>query len=189
MLTPAASIGPNEHLIVGYNTMLDATTNPGASLTNVAGVTDWYSLDPLLSAAYARHYARVVTDGTPGVLDFQDAHTALVGVALPLTITKQVSVVGNGPAIAGATLEYLVTVRNPGSVTQPGVYITDNLDENAPAYLLYVDQSALLNGTNTGISVAGSVITANYTAISRRAKRSSCASRRASIRTSRSART
>ncbi len=162
MLTPAASIGPNEHLIVGYNTMLDATTNPGASLTNVAGTTDWYSLDPLVSASYARHYARVVTDGTPGVLDFQDAHTALVGVALPLTITKQVSVVGNGPAIAGATLDYLVTVRNPGSIAQPGVYITDNLDENAPAYLLYVDQSALLNGTNTGVSVAGSVITATY---------------------------
>ncbi len=161
-LTPAASIGPNEHLIVGYNTLLDATTNPGASLTNVAGTTDWYSIDPSVSASTARHYARIVTDGTPGVLDFQDAHTTLVGVALPLTITKQVSVVGNGPAIAGATLEYLVTVRNPGSIAQPGVYITDDLDENAPAYLLYVDQSALLNGTNTGVSIAGSVITANY---------------------------
>ena len=115
-----------------------------------------------MSASTARHYARVVTDGSPGVLDFQDAHTTLVGVALPLTITKQVSVVGNGPAIAGATLDYLVTVRNPGSIAQPGVYITDDLDENAPAYLLYVDQSALLNGTNTGVSIAGSVITANY---------------------------
>ena len=161
-LTPAASIGPNEHLIVGYNTLLDATTSAGASLTNVAGTTDWYSLDPSVSASTARHYARIVTDGTPGVVDFQDAHTTLVGVALPLTITKQVSVVGNGPAIAGATLEYVVTVRNPGSIAQPGVYITDDLDENAPAYLLYVDQSALLNGTNTGISIAGTVITANY---------------------------
>jgi uncharacterized repeat protein (TIGR01451 family)/fimbrial isopeptide formation D2 family protein len=165
MLTPTASIGPNEHLMVGYNALLDATTQPGASLTNVAGSTDWYSVDPSTLAAYARHYARVVTDGTPGVLDFQDAHTTLVGTALPLTITKQVSVVGNGPAIAGATLDYVVTVRNPGSVTQPGVYITDNLDENAPAYLLYVDQSALLNGSTTGISIAGPVITANYGAL------------------------
>src|SRR5262249_44265021 len=165
MLTPTASIGPNEHLMVGYNALLDATTQPGASLTNVAGTTDWYSVDPVTSAAYARHYARVVTDGTPGVLDFQDAHTTLIGTALPLTITKQVSVVGNGPALAGSTLDYVVTVRNPGSVTQPGVYITDNLDENAPAYLLYVDQSALLNGSTTGISIAGPVITANYGAL------------------------
>jgi uncharacterized repeat protein (TIGR01451 family) len=162
LLTPAASIGPNEHLIVGYNTLLDATTQQGASLTNVAGATDWYSIDTSASASAARHYARTVTDGTPGALDFQDAHTTLVGVALPLTITKQVSVVGNGPAIAGATLDYLVTVHNPGSVTQPGVYITDDLDENAPAYLLYVDQSALLNGSNTGVSIAGTVITAIY---------------------------
>ncbi len=71
----------------------------------------------------------MVTDGTPGVLDHQDAFSTN-GQAL--TITKQVSVVGGGPAIAGATLDYLVTVRNDASVPATGVYVTDDLDETLP---------------------------------------------------------
>ena len=42
---------------------------------------------------------------------------------------------------------------------------TDNLDETLPGQLLYVDQSALLGGTTAGISVAGTVITANYSSV------------------------
>ena len=159
MLTAAASVGPNQHLIVSYATLLDANSQLDTILTNVAGVTDWYSFDPSTPGDQGRHYARVVTDGTPGVLDHQDVFSTN-GQAL--TITKQVSVVGGGPAIAGATLEYLVTVRNDAMVPATGVYVTDDLDETLAGQLLYVDQSALLNGTANGIGVAGPVITANY---------------------------
>ena len=162
MLTSAASVGPNQRLIVSYATLLDATSQLDAILTNVAGVTDWYGFDTSTPGDQGRHYARVVTDGTPGVLDHQDAFSTN-GQAL--TITKQVSVVGGGAAIAGATLEYLVTVRNDAMVPATGVYVMDDLDEALPGQLLYVDQSALLNGTANGISVAGPVITANYSSV------------------------
>ena len=43
MLTPAAAIGPDERLIVTYRTQLDADTQDGATLTNVAGATQWFN--------------------------------------------------------------------------------------------------------------------------------------------------
>jgi hypothetical protein len=45
MLTPAGVIGPGERLIVTYRTQLDADSQDGATLTNVAGVTQWFNGD------------------------------------------------------------------------------------------------------------------------------------------------
>ena len=85
-----------------------------------------------------------------------------MGDAQALTIVKEVSVVDGGAAIAGATLEYVVTVQNVGAV--PALYVTirDDLNETNPDYLMYVDQSATLNGLSTGVSFADPVITADY---------------------------
>src|SRR5216684_2210542 len=43
MLSAAAVIGPTQRLIVTYQTQLDANTQNGATLTNVAGTTLWYN--------------------------------------------------------------------------------------------------------------------------------------------------
>src|SRR5215813_13383926 len=91
MLTPAGTIGPNQQLIITYRTQLDAGSQAGTQLTNVAGAIQWFNADPSVTTRTAS--TRTLTDGTPGVLDFQDAHTVTV-VVNPLTITKQVSVVG-----------------------------------------------------------------------------------------------
>src|SRR2546429_6256627 len=51
-----------------------------------------------------------------------------VTVVIPaVTITKQVTVVGGGPAVPGATLDYLVHVTNTSANPVNPVVITDNL--------------------------------------------------------------
>src|SRR5258708_39081340 len=104
MLSAAAVIGPPQRLIVPYQTQLDANTQNGATLTNVAGTTLWYNGPS--SDTGRQSYTCTLTNGTPGVLDCQDAHT-VTAVIPALTITKQVAVVGGGLAVPGAPLDYL----------------------------------------------------------------------------------
>ena len=161
MLSAAAVIGPTQRLIVTYQTQLDANSQNGATLTNVAGTTLWYNGPS--SAAGRQIYTCTLTNGTPGVLDCQDAHT--VTVAIPaVTITKQVTVVGGGAAVPGATLDYLVHVTNTSANPVNPVVITDNLNAAGAGALTYVGGTATMNSSPNGVSVAGNVITANYSA-------------------------
>src|SRR5947209_11348515 len=161
MLSAAAVIGPTPRLIVTYQTQLDANTQNGATLTNVAGTTLWYNGPS--SATGRQSYTCTLTNGTPGVLDCQDAHT--VTVVIPaLTITKQVAVVGGGLAVPGATLDYLVHVTNTSANPVNPVVTTDNLNAAAAGALTYVAGSATMNGSPNGVRGVGNVITANYSA-------------------------
>ena len=45
MLTAAGRIGPNERLIIRYRTQLDANTQNGVTLTNIAGAIQWFNGD------------------------------------------------------------------------------------------------------------------------------------------------
>src|SRR5499425_3101583 len=161
MLSAAAVIGPTQRLIVTYQTQLDANTQNGATLTNVAGTTLWYNGPS--SDTGRQSYTCTLTNGTPGVLDCQDAHT--VTVVIPaLTITKQVTAVGGGTVVAGGQLDYLVHVTNTSANPVNPVVITDNLNAAGAGALTYVAGSATMNGSPNGVSVAGNIITANYSA-------------------------
>src|SRR5438309_2599331 len=161
MLSAAAVIGPTQRLIVTYQTQLDANTQNGATLTNVAGTTLWYN-GPSNDTG-RQSYTCTLTNGTPGVLDCQDAHT--VTVVIPaVTITKQATVVGGGLAVPGATLDYLVHVTNTSANPVNPVLITDNLNAAGAGALTYAAGSATMNGSPNSVSVAGNVITANYSA-------------------------
>src|SRR5262249_10066041 len=70
MLTAAATIGQNQRLIINYRTQLDASSQNGATLTNVAGATQWFDGDP--TNPNRQSFTRTLTDGTPGLVDFQD---------------------------------------------------------------------------------------------------------------------
>src|SRR6516225_699397 len=161
MLSAAAVIGPTQRLIVTYQTQLDANTQNGATLTNVAGTTLWYNGPS--SDTGRQSYTCTLTNGTPGVLDCQDAHT-VTAVIPAVTITKQVTVVGGGAVVPGATLDYLVHVTNVSTNPAPSVVITDNLNAAGAGALTYVAGTATMNGSPNGVSVAGNVITANYSA-------------------------
>jgi uncharacterized repeat protein (TIGR01451 family) len=161
MLSAAAVIGPTQRLIVSYQTQLDANTQTGAMLTNVAGATQWY--DRPSTTPGRQTYTCTLTNGTPGLADCQDAHTVTAAISA-VTITKQVTVVGGGPPVAGAALDYLVHVTNTSAKPANPVVITDNLNAAGPGALTYVNGTATMNGSPNGVSVAGNVITANYSA-------------------------
>jgi len=330
MLTAAATIGPNQHLILRYRTQLDTNTQNGATLTNIAGAIQWFNADS--SNPSRKTYTGPLTDGTPSILDNQDAHTVTaalssgyvfdkivadltsgvnpattaapgdklrytlrfrttnqalsnfsifddmdalnapadfapgtlalvtvpsgadisatsstggtkgsgvidirnlslpvnsevliqfditlkpaiangtvvtnqatlrlangttfawsndpnvnatadptipngeaptrvtiaVGAAQQVSISNQVTVVGGGPAVPGAQLEYLLHVVNNGAVPATNVVITDDLNGSQPGQLAYVNLSATMNGLAAGVSFAGSTITVNYAAV------------------------
>ncbi len=162
MLTSAAAIGENQRLIINYQTRLDANSQIGATLTNVAGAIQWFDADP--SIPTRQSFTRTLTDGTPGVLDFQDAHTVTV-VAPALAITKQVSVVGGGAAQPGGQLDYVVHVTNASTNPATPVVITDDISSAGAGRLTFVNPAATMNGSTAGVSIVGSVLTANYSAV------------------------
>ena len=132
---PAARIGPSQHLVVTYQAPLDADTDPGAdgvALTNVAGAIRWFSGDSSLAGRRAfGGGAGGLTDGTPGVTDFQDSETvttALSGYYFQKTVENRTS--GQSPATtaaAGDTLRYRLRLFN---ITEQidGIAISDTLD-------------------------------------------------------------
>src|SRR6266700_2891594 len=79
MLTAAGRIGPNERLIIRYRTQLDADTQNGVTLTNVAGAIQWFNGDS--SNVNRKSSTRSLTNGTPGIQDHEDAHTVTVALS------------------------------------------------------------------------------------------------------------
>ncbi|HEY6927948.1 MAG TPA: SdrD B-like domain-containing protein, partial [Steroidobacteraceae bacterium] len=117
------------------------------------------------SVSTRQAFNRTLTDGTPGILDFQDAHTVTV-VNTTITITKQVSVVGGGAAVPGGQLDYLVHVTNASTNPATSVVITDDLSTAGAGRLTFVNPpAATMNGATTGVSIAGSLLTANYSTV------------------------
>jgi uncharacterized repeat protein (TIGR01451 family) len=114
MLTPAGVIGPNERLIVRYRTQLDADTQNGVALTNVAGATRWFNGDN--SNPDRQPYTRTLTDGTPAIADHEDPHTvtvALAGYFFEKSVADLTS--GANPAATAApgdTLRYTLRFRS-----------------------------------------------------------------------------
>src|SRR5437870_3708705 len=101
MLTAAGTIGPNQRLILHYQTQLDANSQNGVTLTNVAGTIQWFNDDS--SVAGRKTYTGALTNGTPGVLDNQDAFTvtvALTGYEFDKTVANLTS--GANPATTAA---------------------------------------------------------------------------------------
>ncbi|HTG82900.1 MAG TPA: SdrD B-like domain-containing protein, partial [Geobacteraceae bacterium] len=138
MRSSAAAIPPTDRLIVTYSAALDPSTAGGITLTNVAGATQWLSADPAVTApGNIQTVTGVLTNGTPGVLDNQDAFTVTTQ-APSLTFTKTVQNVTTGQSGAtakpGDTLQYTLTIRNVGSLGASNFTLTDDLDKlNATA--------------------------------------------------------
>src|SRR5262249_18637590 len=69
-----------------------------------------------------------------------------------------------GAAVPGGQLDYLVHVTNNSATPVNPTAITDNLNAAGAGALTYVAGTATMNGSPNGVSVAGNVITANYSA-------------------------
>jgi uncharacterized repeat protein (TIGR01451 family) len=137
LLSAAGGLAPDHRLIVNYDVTLDPDTEDAVLLTNVAGATQWFSGDPGIPNAAPRTYTQVLTDGTVGTLDHEDAHT--INTEAPvLSFNKTVINVTTGQdpgsnAGPGDTLRYTIVLSNSGPVGLPSFTITDDLGGlNAP---------------------------------------------------------
>jgi uncharacterized repeat protein (TIGR01451 family) len=160
----AASIAPTQRLIVTYSASIDPGTSSGMTLTNVAGATQWLSANPAVAGSSGRIHAtqNALTNGTPGVLDFQDRH-ALTTVSPTLDFLKSVVNVSTGQnpgtnARPGDLLRYTVTVRNLSALALVDGTLTDELDRLnatatfAPGSLTLVSAPA---GTTVSVNANG----------------------------------
>lgn len=148
----AGVLSPGETATIQFDVQVDAGTPAGTLITNQATVT-------------TAEVGALLTDGDGDPSTGPEPTVVVVGDAQQLAITKQVSVVGGGPVLAGATLEYVVSVTNIAAVPALDVLLSDDLDADTPGHLTYVNQSATLNGLVDGVSVAGSIITADYSGL------------------------
>ncbi len=142
-------LNPGQSAVVEFDMQVDAGVPSGTLIINQASVITAELPD-------------VLTDGDGNPATGPEPTVVVVGDAQQLSIAKDVAVVNGGPALAGATLEYTVTVTNIASVPASYVSITDDLDAVTPGYLSYVAQSATMNGLTDGVSFAGTTITADY---------------------------
>ena len=158
LLSPSGGLTPTRRLIVNYDLQLDPATPNGASLTNIAGVTQWYSFDPNAADAAPRTDTRTLTDGTPGTLDHEDAHT--VGTEAPvLDFIKRVRNVTTGQdpglnASPGDTLHYTIEVINNGPAGLSSFSINDEVDDlNTPS--VFEAGSLVLTSVPVGADATG----------------------------------
>jgi uncharacterized repeat protein (TIGR01451 family) len=157
LLDAAGPIGPNEHLIVSYQAELDANTQNGATLTNVAGATEWFN--GASTIADRQPYTRTLTNGTVGTDDHQDAHSvtvAITGFFFEKTAANLTTGVNPATTAApGHTLRYTLRLVSADEVFT-NVSIRDELDAlNASA--------AFVPGTLTLVSYPAGADISNTT--------------------------
>ena len=127
-LTAKAVIGAGQRLVVQYRSRLDADTQNGVALTNVAGAVEWFNGDA--GTATRVPYRRTLTNGTPATADHEDDHTvtvAFVGDFFEKTVANLTR--GTSPATTaqpGDRLRYSLRLRSTGGL--PGFTLRDELD-------------------------------------------------------------
>jgi uncharacterized repeat protein (TIGR01451 family) len=142
-------LNPGESAVVQFDMQVNPGVPTGTLIVNQAVV-------------YTDELPNLLTDGDGNPATGPEPTVVVVGDAQTLSIIKSVTTIDGGPAVAGATLDYTVSVRNVGNVPALYVTITDDLDAINPGYLEYVAGSATLNGLPAGVSFAGTTITADY---------------------------
>jgi uncharacterized repeat protein (TIGR01451 family) len=148
MLSASAAISPGERLIVRYRTQLDADTDDGVALTNVAGATEWFNRES--TAATRTRYSRTLTNGTVGVDDHEDAHTvtsALFGLFFEKTVANLTTGVNpTATATPGDVLRYTLRLQTTDSELN-GVSFRDDLGALNPTAVFLPGSLSLVAGT------------------------------------------
>ncbi len=155
LLETASPIRPNEHLVIAYRTQVDAGSQSGAVLTNVAAATRWSSA---MDNTVGRTYTCVPTDGTEGIADCQDANSLLValsGYFFEKTVANPATGAIVTRAMPGETLRYTLRLWSIDN-TFTGLRFFDDLTasaafDNASLALVSVPAGADLSRTGAGI--------------------------------------
>jgi uncharacterized repeat protein (TIGR01451 family) len=154
-LSAASVIGVDERLLISYRAQVDADAQNGTLLTNVAGATRWLNPGNVI-------FTRTLTDGTPTVVDHEDAYTVTVDLPV-LRFDKTVTNVTTGQSPAtqatpGDTLRYRIRVENLANNPLPNFTLRDELGRlnaaatYAPGTLTLVTVPAGADASNTNPS-------------------------------------
>ena len=153
----AGTLSPGASATVVFDVQVNGGVPTGTIISNQGNIVSNEMLPQLTDA-----------DGIPA--NGYQPTLIVVGNAQQLVISKQVAVIGGGPALVGSQLEYVVRITNISAVPVTSVVVTDAIPVAPPPVppnpidfvLSYVAGSATLNGTTGGVSVVGTNITANY---------------------------
>lgn len=131
----------DHHFQFAYDAYLDTDSTHGAALTNIAGATQWYGLPD--DALLRRSYDRTLSDGTPGVLDAEDAFTIIAQVPR-VSFYKTVENItrNDSPAVNASPadlLRYTLTLTNEEDVSVDGFSVQDDLGRLNPAVVFETD--------------------------------------------------
>ena len=99
----AGTLSPGAAAVLQFELRVDDGTPAGTLIINQAVAT-------------SIELGELLTDGDGNPATGPEPTVVVVGAGQQLAITKEVAVVGGGPAIPGAVLEYLVTVTNIAAV-------------------------------------------------------------------------
>src|SRR5215831_1301442 len=156
------------------------TFSPLGPNPNCAIATDPHGYGPAgINFTIFNNFSGIVNFGNGGIVPGGNAFFSLEGghltkivvVVIPgLAITKLVAVVGGGPAFPGSQLDYLVHVTNPSNnppnFQADSVVITDDISSAGAGNLTFVNPPApTMNGSTASVTIAGTVLTANYSAV------------------------
>lgn len=157
-LSAAAALDPSQRLIVTYQAELDADTAPNVQLSNIAGVTQWFSQNTAGAGATGetRTFSRTLSNGTVGTLDHEDAHT-ITTEPPTMVVQKTVSIANDlgvaGVANPGDTLRYTLTVSNVSPVALPDFALRDDVGALNPG-VVFVPGSLTLVSVPAGADTA-----------------------------------
>ena len=172
-----APVGPDGGvfpLVAGLS--VQSSDNPGAGIVSPgesAVITFEVRVnDGLPTGTLIINQGRITsTELPPGATDADGIPTngyqptiVVVGEVQLVSITKEVSVVGGGAAVAGGQLEYVIRVNNIGSLPATHVVVTDDLNPPLGTQVTYIAGSGTLNGATAGVVYSGGVLTADYVA-------------------------
>lgn len=130
-VSATAALAPTHRLLLTYQAFIDADNPANATLTNVAGATEWFSQDTAGAGATGatRTFTRTLGNGSAGTPDHEDAHTLTTeppAMLVEKTAALQNDVNGDGVVNPGDTLRYTVTVTNTGPIALPNFALTDD---------------------------------------------------------------
>ncbi|HSM29632.1 MAG TPA: isopeptide-forming domain-containing fimbrial protein [Woeseiaceae bacterium] len=147
----AGIISPGESAVVTFEVRVNDGVPTGTLIVNQGDIFS-NELPP----------GKTDADGVPS--NGNQPTIVVVGEVQLVSITKEVSVVGGGIAVAGGQLEYVIRVNNIGSLPATGVVVTDDLNPPLGDQVTYVDGSGTLNDSTGGVVYSGAVLTADYVA-------------------------
>jgi uncharacterized repeat protein (TIGR01451 family)/fimbrial isopeptide formation D2 family protein len=147
--TGAGILSAGQMAVIQFDLRVNDGTPPGTVIRNQATVT-------------TAELPSLLTDGDGNPATGPEPTVVVVAGPQLMRITKDVAVVGGGPANAGATLEYVVRATNSGTVPAYAVVIRDDLAVPNPGYLTFVNGSYTMNDSTDGITVVDSLLTADF---------------------------